>query len=95
MAYAEPYISPPNKHRIDVLVVAEHDFEGRIKPVSFTTKEGITVDIDRVMRVKKNIAAMKGGGQGDCYIVRVTFKDRQVLRKLFHGDNGRWFIERD
>jgi len=39
--------------------------------------------------------ALKAGGQGVCYVIRVSFHERSIIRKLFHGLDDQWFIERD
>lgn len=67
-------------------VIAEHDREGRIKPLSITWADGRKYSIDKVfVRVA---ASLKMGRQGRRYTCKIHGKE--VF--LFH-DSGQWFIE--
>lgn len=75
--------------KVYVEVVAKHDLEGRIRPLSLIWEDGRRFAIDKVMDVRM-AASLKAGGQGLRYTCRVCGK--QVY--LF-CDDGKWFIELD
>ena len=83
-----------NVHKIPVTVTVEFAADGSITPISFRTEEGVFVTIDRVLNSVK-APALKAGGQGICHTIRVCYHDRSIIRKLFHGSDDKWFIERD
>ncbi|MCL2867024.1 MAG: hypothetical protein FWF47_04595 [Clostridia bacterium] len=92
---ASPFTpAPKNTHKVPVSVIAEYSLQGDVTPLSFRTEEGLSVSIDRVVRHMK-APALKAGGQGVCYVIRVSFHERSIIRKLFHGLDDQWFIERD
>jgi len=68
-------------------VIAEHDREGRIKPLSITWADGRKYSVDKVLDVRV-AASLKMGGQGRRYTCRIHGKEVY----LFH-DSGQWFIE--
>lgn len=71
-----------------VQVVAEHDKDGRVRPLSLRWEDGRVFTIDRVFDVRM-AASFKAGGQGMRYTCRI--RDREVY---LYCDEGRWFIER-
>lgn len=68
-------------------VTAEHNRNGKIKPLSITWEDGRVFSIDRILDVRL-AATPKMSGKGLCYTCRIYGK--QVY--LFH-DNGQWYIE--
>lgn len=68
-------------------VVAEHNEDGKVKPLSLKWEDGRIFIIDRVLDVRM-AASLKAGGQGIRYTCRICGK--QVY--LF-CDEGRWFVE--
>jgi hypothetical protein len=73
--------------KVFVQVVAEHNVEGQIKPLSITWDDGRVFEVDRLLDVRM-AASLKAGGQGTRYTCRI--RGMQVY--LFH-DEGKWFIE--
>ena len=71
-----------------VKVLAVHDENGTIRPVSITWTDGRSLDIDRIMDVRQ-APSLKGGGLG----VRYNCKIRGKQVYLF-CDEGRWFVEK-
>ena len=71
-----------------VKVMAEHDENGKIKPVSITWTDGREFAIDRITDVRM-APSLKGGGLGIRYSCRV--RGREFF--LF-CDEGKWFVER-
>ena len=74
--------------KIFVQVVAEHNEDGKIKPLSFKWENGRVFAIDRVLDVRM-AASLKAGGQGIRYTCRVCSKEIYL-----YCDDGRWFIEK-
>lgn len=70
-----------------IAVIAEHDEDGRIKPLSIRWKDGRVFSVDRVLDVRQ-APALKSGGLGMRYHCRIH--GRHVY--LF-CDEGRWFLE--
>ncbi|HWQ88668.1 MAG TPA: hypothetical protein VN374_01690 [Desulfitobacteriaceae bacterium] len=66
-------------------------------PRSLTWEDGHQYLIDRVVAISP-AAALKAGGQGDRYTVRIQGKDKYLFfeRNAISGGNnlGRWFVER-
>jgi len=83
--------------KVYVEVVAVFDRDGRLLPRSLTWEDGRQYPIDRVVAISA-AAALKAGGQGDRYTVRVQGKDKYLFfeRNAGIGGNniGRWFVER-
>jgi hypothetical protein len=73
--------------RIFVKVTAEHDPDGKTKPLLLTWTDGRKYEIDRICDVRL-APALKAGGIGTRYAVKICGK--QVY--LFE-DEGRWFVE--
>ena len=84
---------------IKVYVAVKADFaeDGTLLPREITWEDGTKFAIDRVLDIRQ-AAAMKAGGQGDRYTVRIggqqsyLFFERSTNQT---GNNlGRWFVER-
>jgi hypothetical protein len=83
--------------KVYVEVVATFGCDGRLMPLSLTWEDGRKYEIERVMDVHP-APAMKAGGQGDRYTIRVQGKDKYLFferNASIRGNNlGRWFVER-
>ncbi|OPX87192.1 MAG: hypothetical protein A4E53_02570 [Pelotomaculum sp. PtaB.Bin104] len=83
--------------KVYVEVVAVFNSEGRLSPLSLTWEDGRKYEIDRVLDIRQ-AAALKAGGQGDRYTIRVSGKDTYLFferNASKSGNNiGRWFVER-
>ena len=60
--------------KVYVNVIATFSNDGRILPLSITWDDGREFIIDQVLDIRQ-AAAMKAGGQGDRYTVRVQGRD--------------------
>ena len=84
---------------IKVYVAVKTDFteEGTMIPREITWEDGEKFEIDRVTDIRQ-AAAMKAGGQGDRYTVRIRGKQSYLFfernRSLTGNNLGRWFVER-
>ena len=84
---------------IKVYVAVKTDFteEGTMLPREITWEDGEKFEIDRVTDIRQ-AAAMKAGGQGDRYTVRIRGKQSYLFFERSAnqtGNNiGRWFVER-
>ena len=83
--------------KVYVAVKAEFNEDGIMLPREITWEDGTKYMIDRVLDIRQ-AAAMKAGGQGDRYTVRINgnqsylFFERSTNQT---GNNlGRWFVER-
>ena len=70
-----------------VAVVARHDEDGRVIPLSIEWDDGRVFPIDDVRDVRR-AASLKTGGDGMRYTIRVG----RNITYLFHED-PRWFVE--
>ena len=88
-------VSPNPK--VYVAVKAEFNEEGIMLPRELTWEDGTRYEIDRVLDIRQ-AAAMKAGGQGDRYTVRIKGKQSYLFfeRSTNQTGNllGRWFVER-
>lgn len=75
--------------KVFVKITAEHDLNGKIKPVAVNWEDGRIFPIDRVIDARV-AASLKAGGQG----MRYTCRIRNRVFFLFHDEN-KWFIETD
>ena len=73
--------------KIYVKVTAEHDENGKTKPLALTWTNGKQYGIDRVTDVRL-APSLKGGGLGMRYTVRIGGKEVYLFE-----DEGRWFLE--
>ena len=84
---------------IKVYVAVKADFaeDGTLLPREITWEDGTKFEIDRVLDIRQ-AAAMKAGGQGDRYTVRIGGKQSYLFFERspnLTGNNiGRWFVER-
>ena len=78
-----------SKHKVYVKVRADHDFDGKVRPLMLRTQDGPPMRIDRVLDVRP-APSLKAGGQGIRYTCRV---DGHILQLFF--DDPFWFIEED
>lgn len=89
-------MAPPNS-KVYVAVKAEFNEEGIMLPRELTWEDGTRYEIDRVLDIRQ-AAAMKAGGQGDRYTVRIKGKQSYLFfeRSTNQTGNtlGRWFVER-
>lgn len=83
--------------KVYVAVKADFNEEGIMLPREIIWEDGMKYEIDRVLDIRQ-AAAMKAGGQGDRYTVRINgqqsylFFERSTNQT---GNNlGRWFVER-
>ena len=74
--------------KIYVKVFAEHDENGKTKPLALTWTNGKQYGIDRVTDVRL-APSLKGGGLGMRYTVRIGGKEVYLFE-----DEGRWFLEK-
>ena len=75
-------------YKVFVEVVAKHDLQGNIRPLSIKWKVGRVFEVDRLLDVRQ-AASLKAGGMGMRYTCRIC--NKQVY--LF-CDQGKWFMER-
>lgn|GEM_PF-127540 len=84
---------------LKVYVAVKTDFapDGTMLPREITWEDGKRFEIDRVLDIRQ-AAAMKAGGQGDRYTVRIQGKQSYLFFERSTnqtGNNiGRWFVER-
>ena len=83
--------------KVYVAVKADFNEDGIMLPREIIWEDGTKYAIDRVLDIRQ-AAAMKAGGQGDRYTVRINgsqsylFFERSTNQT---GNNlGRWFVER-
>jgi hypothetical protein len=86
-----------NDRKVYVDVIVAFTNNGEMLPLSLTWEDGREFTIDQVLDIRP-AAAMKAGGQGDRYTIRVQGRDRYLFfeRDTGFGGNhiGRWFVER-
>ena len=90
------WVMEMDNSKVYVNVIANFSNDGRILPFSITWEDGREFKIDQVVDIRP-AAAMKAGGQGDRYTVRVQGRDKYLFfeRNASIGGNtiGRWFVE--
>ena len=88
-----------NSNNSKVYVAVKVDFrdDGIMLPREITWEDGTKYEVDRVLDIRQ-APAMKAGGQGDRYTVKIRgqqsylFFERNTQK---YGNNiGRWFVER-
>lgn len=86
-----------NDPKVYVEVTAAFDSSGRLIPLSLVWEDGRRFAIDRVLEVRP-MAAMKAGGQGDRYTIRIGSRQSYLFfersASLSGSNIGRWFVER-
>lgn len=91
--------SSPVKNRAKVYVQVKVDFreDGVMLPREIVWENGVTYEIDKVLQITQ-AAAMRAGGQGDRYKIRVRGKESYLFfersANLTGNNIGRWFVER-
>ncbi|MGE4484013.1 MAG: hypothetical protein AB7C97_02740 [Oscillospiraceae bacterium] len=84
-------------YKVYVAVTASFDENGRIFPREITWEDGRVFPVDRVLDVRP-AAALKAGGQGDRYTVRIGGKESFLFFERSTKPSGvtlgRWFVER-
>lgn len=82
--------------KVYVKVVAAFANDGTLVPLSLTWEDGREYTIDRVLDVRP-AAALKAGGQGDRYTVRIQGKESFLFFEhstKYENNLGKWFVER-
>ena len=83
--------------KVYVAVKAAFAEDGTLLPREITWEDGTKFEIDRVQDIRQ-AAAMKAGGQGDRYTVRIGGKQSYLFfersTNLTGNNIGRWFVER-
>ena len=83
--------------KVYVAVKADFNEDGIMLPREITWEDGTKYAIDRVLDIRQ-AAAMKAGGQGDRYTVRINGSQSYLFfeRSTNQTGNqlGRWFVER-
>lgn len=83
--------------KVYVSVVAQFQADGSLRPLELTWEDGRKYTIDRVTDIRQ-APAMKAGGQGDRYTIRINGQHSYLFFERSEknsGDNvGRWFVER-
>ena len=71
--------------------------DGTMLPRMIVWEDGTKYEIDKIIDIRQ-AAAMKAGGQGDRYTVRINGKQSYLFferNAAVSGNNiGRWFVER-
>ena len=71
--------------------------DGVMLPREIIWEDGVTYEIDKVLQITQ-AAAMRAGGQGDRYKIRVRGKESYLFfersANLTGNNIGRWFVER-
>lgn len=86
-----------NPAKVYVTVEVSFDADGVMHPRSLLWEDGHIYEIDRVLEIRR-AAALKAGGMGDRYTIRVNgrqsylFFERSVVS--CGSSVGRWFVER-
>lgn len=73
--------------RAYVKVIARHDETGKVCPLEVEWEDGRRFEVDKLLDVRR-AAALKAGGQGVRYTVRILGKETYLFE-----DEGRWFVE--
>ena len=87
----------PNNIKVYVAVKADFREDGIMLPRVITWENGDEYEIDRILDIRQ-AAAMKAGGQGDRYTVRIKGQQSYLFFERNPnqtGNNiGRWCVER-
>ena len=83
--------------KVYVQVNADFNPDGVMIPTSLIWEDGSKFEIDKVLDIRQ-AAAMKAGGQGDRYTIRVNGRESYLFFErcpsLTGNVIGRWFVER-
>lgn len=77
-----------SNYKVFVEVIAKHDTQGNIRPLSIKWEDGRVFEVDKLLDVRQ-ASSLKAGGMGMRYTCRIC--NKQVY--LF-CDQGKWFMER-
>ena len=86
-------------NNLKVYVAVKVDFrdDGIMLPREITWEDGTKYEVDRVLDIRQ-APAMKAGGQGDRYTVKIRGQQSYLFFERItqkYGNNiGRWFVER-
>ena len=87
----------PRSPKVYVQVKADFREDGVMLPREIIWEDGVTYEIDKVLQITQ-AAAMRAGGQGDRYKIRVRGKESYLFfersANLTGNNIGRWFVER-
>jgi hypothetical protein len=73
--------------KVFVKVMAEHNTDGKVRPMEMVWSDGRRFTIDRIIDVRQ-ASSLKCGGVGMRYVCRICGKQVNLF-----DDEGRWFIE--
>lgn len=83
--------------KVYVTVMVVFDAQGKMRPISLKWEDGSIYPIDKVTEIR-SAPAMKAGGQGDRYTIRVKGREKYLFFEHSTGTSsnhvGRWFVER-
>ena len=83
--------------KVCVAVKADFNEDGIMFPREIIWEDGTKYAIDHVLDIRQ-AAAVKAGGQGDCYTVRINGSQSYLFFERNPNQTGnsigRWFVER-
>lgn len=86
-----------NPAKVYVPVTVDFRADGVMLPRSITWEDGHEYEIDKVTDIRQ-AAAMRAGGQGDRYTIRVNGRQSYLFFERYSNLSGpcigRWFVER-
>ena len=86
-----------NPKKVFIEVLAKFNTEGKILPVMIMWEDGTVYKIDKVLDMRP-APALRAGGQGDRYTVRINGMESYIFFErspdIFGRNLGRWFVER-
>ena len=87
----------PNQIKVYVGVEADFGSDGVMMPRAIIWEDGTRYEVDRVLDIRP-APALKAGGQGDRYSVRINNHPTYIFfersTNLTGNVIGRWFVER-
>ena len=90
-------MSEVNQYKVYVTVDVKFRKDGCMLPQVITWEDGHKYEIDKVLDIRP-AHAMKAGGSGDRYTIRVNGKQSYLFFERCAAVNGcnlgRWFVER-
>ena len=86
-----------NPKKVFIEVLAKFNTEGKILPVMIMWEDGTIYKIDKVLDMRP-APALRAGGQGDRYTVRINGMESYIYFErsgdIIGRNLGRWFVER-
>lgn len=88
-----------DSNNLKVYVAVKVDFrdDGIMLPREITWEDGTKYEVDRVLDIRQ-APAMKAGGQGDRYTIKIHGQQSYLFfersTKKYGNNIGRWFVER-